>query len=81
MDILTLRFVCLQAVAPEAERSQAFPAFLTVFLNIGGVAAFAFLVRYVLQTLDMDQWCRPCTQVEKTVLQRSSRCLCNAVAG
>jgi hypothetical protein len=55
MDILTLRFVCLQAVAPEAERSQAFPAFLTVFLNIGGVAAFAFLVRYVLQTLDMDQ--------------------------
>jgi hypothetical protein len=47
--------VCVQAVAPEAERSQAFPAFLTVFLNIGGVAAFAFLVRYVLQTLDMDQ--------------------------
>jgi hypothetical protein len=47
--------VCFQAVAPEAERSQAFPAFLTVFLNIGGVAAFAFLVRYVLQTLDMDQ--------------------------
>jgi hypothetical protein len=45
----------VQAVAPEAERSQAFPAFLTVFLNIGGVAAFAFLVRYVLQTLDMDQ--------------------------
>lgn len=40
---------------PEVERSQAFPTFLTVFLNIGGVAAFAFLVRYVLQTLDMEQ--------------------------
>ncbi len=71
--------VCLQAVAPEAERSQAFPAFLTVFLNIGGVAAFAFLVRYVLQTLDMDQWCRLPTQVKETALQRSGNCTCNAV--
>ncbi len=77
--ILWAEVCTVQAVAPEAERSQAFPAFLTVFLNIGGVAAFAFLVRYVLQTLDMDQWCCLPIQVKETALQRSEKCPCNAV--
>lgn len=44
-----------QGAVDEVERSQGLPTFLTLFLNVGGVAAFAFLVRYVLQTLDMEQ--------------------------
>jgi hypothetical protein len=49
------KYNLFQAETPPAETSPAFPAFLTVFLNIGGVAAFALLVRYVFQTLEMEQ--------------------------
>ena len=48
------RYFFFQGAVDEVERSQGLPTFLTLFLNVGGVAAFAFLVRYVLQTLDLE---------------------------
>jgi len=40
---------------PAPVDSGAWPGFVTFFLNIGGVAAMALMVNYVIQTLQLEQ--------------------------
>ncbi|XP_023348856.1 ubiquitin-conjugating enzyme E2 J2 [Eurytemora carolleeae] len=47
-----------QTVVPDesvSERSAGMPGFVSFFLNLGGIAALALLVNYVLQTLELEQ--------------------------